>query len=205
MAQVHDTEELVGRELLLDVACRLFMEDGYDGASMQQIASAAHMTKGSPYYHFKGKEDLFLHAFVTQVRRINAGFLTSLAGEGDLREQLVAAFTHLLRTTDPGMIRMLDDYRRLFEGQCALPALEFEATPDVMRRAYLQAFTATSSPLRQSPEMLADALMAFQLGTVHMRVVHPDQRGQDMTETDARHIAQETVDLFLDGAVVTNE
>lgn len=204
MAQAQDGDELVGRELLLDVALRLFMEDGYDGVSMQQIASAAHMTKGSPYYHFKGKEDLFLHAFVTRVQRVNAGFLASQKAEGSLAEKLVAAFMYLLQTTDPGMIRMLDDYHRLFKGKCSLADLEFEPTPDVMRRAYLGLFGAATVPLRQSPEMLADALMAFQLGTVHMRVIQPDARDQEMTDNDARRIAEETIDLFLHGAIMTS-
>ncbi len=201
MAQIPATDELVGRELLLDVALHLFMEDGYDGVSMQQIASAAHMTKGSPYYHFKGKEDLFLHAFATQVQRVNAGFLASLEVEGGLSERLVSAFAHLLRTTDPGMMRMLDDYRRLFADQCDAMVADLEATPEVMLRAYRRVFEDANLPLRLPPEQLAETLMAFQLSTVQIRVIRPDERGRPMTNVDARRIAEETIDLFLHGAL----
>lgn len=203
MAQLHDSETLVGRELLLDVACRLFMEDGYDGVSMQQIATAAHMTKGSPYYHFKGKEDLFIHAFTNRVQQMNDGLVASLAGDGPLRERLVSAFTYLLTTTDPGMIRMFDDYQRSFAAQCQVEGLGFEPTPDIMHRAYQEMFAATDLGWRQSPDTLAEALMAFQLGTLHMRVIHPHGQGQVLTAERARDIAQETIDLFLDGAIVT--
>lgn len=70
--------ELAGRELLIDVASRLFMDHGYDGVSMQQIATAANMTKGSPYYHFESKEDLFLKTFHHHVIRITDGFLHTM-------------------------------------------------------------------------------------------------------------------------------
>ena len=39
--------EISGRETLLEAACQLFLEDGYDAVSMQQIAEAAGMTKGA--------------------------------------------------------------------------------------------------------------------------------------------------------------
>lgn len=48
-----------GRNLLLTVSRRLFLEHGYAQVSMQQIAQEAGMTKGAPYYHFASKEDLF--------------------------------------------------------------------------------------------------------------------------------------------------
>jgi AcrR family transcriptional regulator len=45
-------------EALLDIAVRVFLERGYDGASMDDIARAAGITKASIYYHVLGKEDL---------------------------------------------------------------------------------------------------------------------------------------------------
>jgi TetR/AcrR family transcriptional repressor of mexJK operon len=202
MAQATDVEALVGRELLLDVACRLFMEHGFDGVSMQQIATAAHMTKGSPYYHFKGKEDLFLTAFEAQVQRANAGFLARMAGSGPLRERLVVSFSHMLTTIDPGMIRMMDDYRRLFEPNCPAGHPDIEATPEVMRRAYQEALEGSPLPLRMDAAYLAEALMAFQLGTMHLRVIKPGMEGVLLTGDEARRIAEDTIDLFLHGALV---
>jgi len=203
MAQSTETEALAGRDLLLDVASRLFMESGYDGVSMQQIATAAHMTKGSPYYHFKGKEDLFLRAFEFQVRRVNDGFLARLSEPGALRERLVAAFAHLLTTTNPGMIRLMDDFKRHFEPNCPPGDWEVEATPMVMRRAYQEVLEGSEVPLRQEPDQLADALMAFQLGTVHLRVIKPGMEGVPLSADDAHQIAVDTIDLFLHGAIAT--
>jgi len=43
---------------LLRVAARLFRAKGYDGTTTRDIADAVGMRSGSPFYHFKSKQDL---------------------------------------------------------------------------------------------------------------------------------------------------
>jgi len=45
-------------DTLTDVALRVFAERGYDGASMDDVARAAGITKASIYHHVAGKEAL---------------------------------------------------------------------------------------------------------------------------------------------------
>jgi AcrR family transcriptional regulator len=45
-------------EAITDVAVRVFLERGYDGSSIEQVARAAGITKSSIYYHVAGKEEL---------------------------------------------------------------------------------------------------------------------------------------------------
>jgi AcrR family transcriptional regulator len=45
---------------ILSAARRLFIEQGYRGLSMRQIAEAVGVTKPALYYHFQDKEQLFL-------------------------------------------------------------------------------------------------------------------------------------------------
>ena len=47
------------KEKILDVALTLFSKNGYDGTSMEQIASEVGIKAPSLYKHFKGKEDIF--------------------------------------------------------------------------------------------------------------------------------------------------
>ena len=47
-------------DALLDVAVRVFLDRGYDGSSLDQVARAAGITKASIYYHARGKEELLL-------------------------------------------------------------------------------------------------------------------------------------------------
>ena len=44
---------------ILDTAERLFMEKGYDRASLQDILAGTGLSKGAVYHHFTSKEDIF--------------------------------------------------------------------------------------------------------------------------------------------------
>lgn len=48
------------RERILDVALDLFNEQGYDKASLREIAERLGVTKAALYYHFERKEDILL-------------------------------------------------------------------------------------------------------------------------------------------------
>jgi AcrR family transcriptional regulator len=48
------------RRLLIDVAARLFVERGYNAVSLNEIASAAGLTKGAMYGHFRSKGQLLV-------------------------------------------------------------------------------------------------------------------------------------------------
>ncbi|MBI3759419.1 MAG: TetR/AcrR family transcriptional regulator, partial [Deltaproteobacteria bacterium] len=45
-------------DAIVDVAVQVFLQRGYDGASLDQVAEAAGITKASIYYHAEGKEAL---------------------------------------------------------------------------------------------------------------------------------------------------
>jgi AcrR family transcriptional regulator len=46
------------RQRILDISVDLFIEQGYAGTSVRDIAERLGMTKGSLYYHFASKEDV---------------------------------------------------------------------------------------------------------------------------------------------------
>jgi AcrR family transcriptional regulator len=48
------------RERILDVALQLFNEQGYESASLRDIAERLGVTKAALYYHFERKEDILL-------------------------------------------------------------------------------------------------------------------------------------------------
>lgn len=51
------------RDALLRIATRFFGERGYAGTSLDAVVTAAGVTKGALYHHFKGKRDLFSAVF----------------------------------------------------------------------------------------------------------------------------------------------
>ena len=48
------------REKLLRVCARLFREKGFDGTKIRDIAAAAGMHSGSPFYHFRTKQAMLV-------------------------------------------------------------------------------------------------------------------------------------------------
>ena len=48
------------RGALLRVSAKLFREKGFDGTSIRDISAAAGMHSGSPFYHFKTKQDILV-------------------------------------------------------------------------------------------------------------------------------------------------
>jgi AcrR family transcriptional regulator len=52
------------KKALVEVATRLFAENGYAGASLDAIVAGAKVTKGALYHHFSGKQALFDAVFV---------------------------------------------------------------------------------------------------------------------------------------------
>lgn len=59
MARKTKQQALETRQHILDVAIRLFSQQGVSATSLAQIAQAAGVTRGAIYWHFKNKSDLF--------------------------------------------------------------------------------------------------------------------------------------------------
>ena len=47
------------KKAIFDSAIQVFAENGYDGATVDEVASNAGVAKGTLYYHFSSKEELF--------------------------------------------------------------------------------------------------------------------------------------------------
>jgi len=82
-------KDLGKRAAILEVAKRLFTQDGFDRVSMDQIATEAGVSKLTLYSHFGDKENLFAAAIRAKCEEQlpQALFLAGLS-EGGLREQL---------------------------------------------------------------------------------------------------------------------
>lgn len=49
-------------EDIVNAAVEIFLEKGYDGASMEAIAQRAKISKGGLYHHFRSKEEILYYA-----------------------------------------------------------------------------------------------------------------------------------------------
>jgi AcrR family transcriptional regulator len=78
---------------ILDTAERLFIETGYDRASLQEIIDETGLSKGAIYHHFASKEDIF-YAVCDRIGRRNAEVLSQVRDAPGLNglEKLRAMF-----------------------------------------------------------------------------------------------------------------
>lgn len=106
------------RERIVDVAMRMFVEQGYDGSSLREIAEAIDVTKAALYYHFRTKEDIVAEAFDAHAHRVQ-----------DLVEWL--------ESVDPGDARddeLLTRLEALFAGESGLVMRFGQVNQAVMAR-----------------------------------------------------------------------
>lgn len=67
-----NSDALTGRQLILEVAARLFVQHGYHGISMREIAAEVQLSKAGLYYYFRDKEALFLAILSDHLERVAA-------------------------------------------------------------------------------------------------------------------------------------
>lgn len=84
------------RAQLLDVGRTLFAERGYDGASVEEIALRAGVSKPVVYEHFGGKEGLYAVVVDREVLRLLTSFTAALTGDAP-KQLLEQATLALLR------------------------------------------------------------------------------------------------------------
>jgi AcrR family transcriptional regulator len=85
----------VRREQILDAARRTFAEKGYQGTTIRHIEQACDLTRGSIYYHFRDKQEIYVSALTVGMRLLRDQFeRVARDREADPRELL----TRLLDT-----------------------------------------------------------------------------------------------------------
>ncbi len=82
-------------DALVDIAVRVFLRRGYDGASLDQVAAAAGIAKASIYYHVAGKEALLKLG----VGRALAALFAVLDEPGARAGGALARLRHVVRRT----------------------------------------------------------------------------------------------------------
>jgi TetR/AcrR family transcriptional regulator, mexJK operon transcriptional repressor len=196
-------KDLGKRAAILDAAKRLFVAHGYEGASMDQIAADAGVSKLTVYSHFGDKDSLFTAAIVAKLdEQVPAALFQSTAGEGEengtLRAQLVRiglAFFSLVSSEEAlSMHRMM----MTATGEAHVRQLFWEAGPQRLKADFGD-FLCQAISKRQlnclDTERAASQFFCLLKGDLHMRLMcclcEPPAAAEVRAHVDA------TVDMFL--------
>ena len=96
-------------ERILDAASRVFLERGFDGASIDEIAVEAHAGKPTIYARFPGKEALFSAVVaqkIRQISRLDGLTATGSSSEQRLRTLAIALLERALASDAVALVRV---------------------------------------------------------------------------------------------------
>jgi AcrR family transcriptional regulator len=84
------------RDAILVAAQRLFVDRGYRGISMREIADAVGMTKAALYYYFRDKEELFVAILDSVLHELSALVDAQRATSASSRAQIEAIVRQIM-------------------------------------------------------------------------------------------------------------
>lgn len=84
------------REQLIDIARKVFAERGFDGASVEEIAARAEVSKPVVYEHFGGKEGLYAVVVDREIDALLSAITATLTSNGTSRQIIERAALALL-------------------------------------------------------------------------------------------------------------
>jgi len=85
-------------ERLLEAAAELFLVEGYDGASMQQLADSVGLHKSSLYHYVTGKEDL-LGKLTSEAQTAAEKNMAEAEAKNDKKQAMIDALTFAIDQT----------------------------------------------------------------------------------------------------------
>jgi TetR/AcrR family transcriptional repressor of mexJK operon len=193
------------RQAIVTAAREVFLRHGFVGATMDQVAAGASVSKQTLYKQFTDKQNLFaevvLETILTDLFERLSGAADTLESSTDVREGLRAlADGYLHGLLQPEVIRL----RRLVIG-------EADRFPDVGRAWFDQGFERTLVLLGESLQRVAERGQLRKLDDPTMAAYHfaglvmyqPMNQAlftgtePRRSEAELRRIADAAVDVFL--------
>ena len=117
--RVRRNNESNRREELLRVSAKLFREKGFDGTTIRDISGAAGMHSGSPFYHFKTKQDILVavmeQGLAEGLRSLEAATAGATTPEQRFVRMIRAQIGTILEDGNDFIPVMLYDWRSLTE------------------------------------------------------------------------------------------
>ena len=193
--------QLEKREVILEAALELFSTHGFRGATIDQIADAAGMSKPNLLYYFRRKEDIH----ETLMQRLLDTWLAPLRELDDIGDPLTELRSYIRRKLE--MARDYPRESRLFANEILqgapriLPMIEGELKSLVDEKAeVIKGWMRTGRIARTDPYHLIFSIWAttqhYADFDVQVRAVLGPERGGDGRFEDAARFLEQ---LFLEG------
>jgi len=187
------------RQTIVDAACELFVELGFQATTMDKVAQRAKISKLSIYRHFENKEALFsaameahCHPFATQALVEDV--------DGSAGDQLKAVGASLLRTLLSPDVRSVEAMVLADKtNQKSLSKLHFEAGPAhvigqieaLLRQMHAKGILKVPDPLRSARLFAA----LFKGSDLLLIARFDEERAEDDNEIES--YCRSAVEMFI--------
>lgn len=187
------------RRRLIEAAHGLFLQNGYHGTSMRQIAQAAGLAVGGIYNHFPSKDEMFA-AVLDQYHPYHAILPALAAAQGDTFESFLRQFAGLVAAAVDGQREQLLPliYIELVEFQGRhIQALAARVLPTF--GPFLQKFAGRTDELRPVPlAVIQRAFISLMAGFYFTEFV---LRASPLLSAPGVNWLDGLVDIFLHGVL----
>lgn len=170
------------RARLMDAAVRLFARDGFEAASVNEIAKVAEVANGTFYTHFKDKDEIAAAVAFGIAERVAERLAESMADVDDAVERVSLGTRRFidLATSHPdwgaALCRAVAAFRDLHEGVSAF------VRADIQRGVSQGVFTVVVD------DVTIDSFTAMVIGAVigRLRGDYPPKAGSQVAELQLR-------------------
>lgn len=185
------------RAAILDAAEILFVEEGYDAVSVEEIAAHAQVSKRTVYDHFGDKEEIFSRVLErvsdALTDAVRAAIDEELAGRSGLRDELVNFGNRIagqtLKSSRYATFRMLDSRRGSRPG---LPESKRDLAERMLSERFAD-FAETGRINATDPAVAARHFTALTIGLALEDLV----RGRTDGSSELQKVVSDGVDVFL--------
>jgi AcrR family transcriptional regulator len=184
---------------VLEGAREVFLRDGFEGASVDEIAKVAGVSKATLYSYFPDKAVLFREIATNQCDRMADEILAMLTEDCPLREALLIAAerlaSFLVSDVAQGVFRICVAERDRFP---ELGAAFYEAGPRMGRdrmAAFLECAVADGALQIDDVKMAAEQFSELCKSTIWNKAVFGIQ--SEFSQEEIRNVAENAVETFL--------
>ena len=194
-------EESTKRQLIVQMAEKMFMTQAYSAVSMDALAEAVPVSKRTLYNHFKDKQSLFTAVMQGRCHLLFHKFEQTLQENSDVKKTLTDLGEQFLGVVfEPDAINI---YRTAITETAKFPALGqlfYESGPkrtQALLSSYLKKLHDKGELKVPNPELAAGIFLNMLTGRFHMQRLLGVKK--QITAKEKSDIIQTAVDVFLSG------
>lgn len=149
----------ITKDRILSSATEIFLKEGFSGATMRQVSSAAGVNKGLLHYYFKTKENLFAEVF----KRTIGTFYLNI--QGMLQDDQLSK--------NDKIISLVDRYFDLFSRNPKLPVFlvsEIHKNPKLIKEFEVESFISTTLTSMSSLGLTRDEALHVLLSIISLSI-----------------------------------